>query len=168
MNLTATVNLIELLWTIMAGLGFTVHMALVIDAVKDKAALRVLRPDGPRNLIANINLWDDLSRAVLQVAFLCIGLYAMLTPPNPKAAPNSSALPGIIIIVMELMLIAVSIADLKAKATLLGMVTRYTLVEADDPLRPASIALAPSSDPPDPPPDAYDDKETPHDYTQPG
>ena len=147
MNLTSTVSVVELMWTILAGLGFMVHMALVIDAIKDKAALKGLPPEGPRNLVANINLWDDASRAVLQVAFLIIGLYAMFTPPNAAANSSASALPGIIILLMEVMLIVVSVSDLRAKVALLGMVTRYTLVVSDEALKPSSSVLEPTSPP---------------------
>ena len=143
-TLTETISIVELVWTVLAAFGFTLHMALVVDALKDKAALKALRPDGPRNLIANINLWDDASRAVLQVAFLSIGLYAMFIPPNP--ASTQSALPGVIIILMEIMLIVVSISDLRAKATLLGMMARYTLSEADVAPSPSSVLQEPASD----------------------
>jgi hypothetical protein len=147
-NLTSTISLLELFWTILAGAGLIIHLALVIDALQDKAALKSLRPDGPRNLIANINLWDDASRAVLQVGFMVIGLYSMLVPPNPAASQSTSAVPGLIIVALEIMLIGVSVSDLRAKAALLGMMTRYTLVETAEPLNGASIVLVPPSSPP--------------------
>jgi hypothetical protein len=175
-GLTETISFVELLWTVMAAFGFTLHMALVVDAIKDKAALKALRPNGPRNLIANINLWDDASRAVLQIAFLTIGVYAMITPPNPYSA--QSALPGVVIILMEIMLIVVSISDLRAKAALLGMMARYTLTEVDVAPRSSSLLQEPASDQMPPGSVAVSradhaytvtvtDKETCHDDTQP-
>jgi hypothetical protein len=147
-NLTSTISLLELFWTILAGAGLIIHLALVIDALQDKAALKSMRPDGPRNLVANINLWDDASRAVLQVGFMLIGLYSMLLPPNPATAQSTSALPGLIIVMLEIMLIAVSVSDLRAKAALLSMMTRYTLVEDEAALKASRLFLAHANSPP--------------------
>ena len=128
MDLTETVSVWELAWTILAGIGLVLHLALVIDALRDKFALNEkiklghARKDGPRYTLANLNIVEDLSRAALQLGLLLIGLIAMGNPPNPV---TSGAPSGIILLVVELILIAVSVYSLRSRYRVVSQMRSY-------------------------------------------
>jgi hypothetical protein len=130
-NISPTVSVLELLWTILAGVGLLVHMVLMVDALRDKAALNATGQNGPRKLIADMNAIDDATRAILQLAFLIVGILAMFNPSTTASGNPSlvSTVAGVVFIGGEMMLVAVSVYNLHGRYKLVSMMLEYGLLD---------------------------------------
>lgn len=130
-NITPTMNVLELLWTILAGVGLLVHLVLMVDALRDKAALRASGQNGPRKLIADMNAIDDATRAALQLAFLIVGILAMFNPANTTSGDPSvtGVVASVVFVCGELMLVAVSLYNLHGRYLLVSMMLKYGLLD---------------------------------------
>ena len=128
---TETVTWGELLWTCLACIGLVVHLILMLDAIKDKIALNASGQNGPRKLIADMNAIDDAGRAMLQFGFVVIGVLAMLNPSNPNTSGVNllGATFAAVLIGGEIVLVAVSVYNLRGRYKLVSMMLEYGLLD---------------------------------------
>lgn len=90
---------IEVLWTIVAGIGFLYSFLNTKDAYGDLKLLQERGISNGRKAVAQTAYWSEMGRAFIQAVFFLIGVAAMFLPaPPPKAdLPLAQFLVGILI-----------------------------------------------------------------------
>jgi hypothetical protein len=89
---------IEIVWTLIAGIGLAFSIFNVREAFADRAALKLAGVKNGRKMIADEGLLQELARTVIQAIFLTIGLLAMTYPDPPDVSdrPWNLVLIGIV------------------------------------------------------------------------
>lgn len=79
-----TISDIEVMWVLLAAIGFIFSALSAYQALGDRNFLRNLGVRNGRWLIANLALFNEAGRSFIQAVFLTIGLLAMLLPEPPN------------------------------------------------------------------------------------
>jgi hypothetical protein len=92
-----TASLLEIVWTSLAALSLGGWLGAIWTARRDWRAVRT-RPtyhrDGPRATIIRARLWGAILDALVQAAFVALGVGAMLTPPPLRTLNQDQAIRG--------------------------------------------------------------------------
>lgn len=102
MEITATVQLYELLWMLSAIPGLGVWLANWIRAGRSLAAAKTLTPRNGRLLWARFARRLTTFMVLIEGVFLGVGLRAMALPSNPTASEASSAAVAALFVAMSL------------------------------------------------------------------
>jgi hypothetical protein len=128
MELTHTVTLPELLWTMIGLLGLAVSALNLRDALKDVEALEIAKVNGALRMVARGNATEETLRVCKAAVISSIGVAAMLIPPAVPAAPVSPL--AVIVTVGLFALSTLVVAGSVTARTRRVLTRRYALAEA--------------------------------------
>lgn len=117
----ANISPMELLWSASGIISLTILLAAVGQAWRVYRTARAR----PKNALQTAAAWQEvrhaLERALLQSAFLLIGVVAMATPPPVRAPLMLSALiDGIALTLCQIILVASSLRDQQVQRQLIA------------------------------------------------
>lgn len=81
MNLTPTIELLELLVFVIGVVGITISLIMLSIIQGDRRNLRIAKLNGVNKRLTNADLRNELSRTYKLVGFTVIALLAMTAPP---------------------------------------------------------------------------------------
>lgn len=124
--ISSTISALELFPTVIAFVSFCVGLLGLRATLEDLAALRDVRMDDERRIIAADNLRNIVYRIIIKLALIGNGIYVMILPPAVRAAPVPPAVWGYATttVVTSVMLMLGTISDLQARRTLLRRTER--------------------------------------------
>lgn len=115
-TLPETISPVEIVWTIIGSVGFLAHVLMLVYCVQDKLFLNKHKLNGARTIVANNNITRQIGYAIVQACFISIGLHSMGLPQNNETQLVS----GILIIIAELVLVAISMINHRDRGRLLS------------------------------------------------
>lgn len=92
MNVTPTVQVTELIWTVFALLGMGAWTLNCVAAFRRYRALRMLRAERRARLWSAFSAVFAIGLIYVELAYVTVGLAAMMLPPNPESSTGSQLL----------------------------------------------------------------------------
>ena len=116
----ANISPVELLWSASGILSLTILLAAVGQAWRVYRTARAR----PKNALQTAAAWQEvrhaLERALLQSAFLLIGVVAMATPPPTEPLMLGALISGIALTLCQVVLVASSLRDQQVQRQLIA------------------------------------------------
>ncbi len=111
-DLTPTISVFEVLWTVLAALGGVYAVMNMREAISDWQTVKAVTPPDARHLIARKEIRVEAGRVVALLGFVGLGLIAFTRSPGTTP---STILQAAIFVVIEATLVANSVLDHRAR-----------------------------------------------------
>lgn len=127
-------SIIEMIWTLIDGIGWPTALLLLLDVLADRRQQKKSAEEG--FVVAESSVALTMTLIVLSVAVgfalllhLLLGVIAMLLPPNPRAGPWSDRF-AMLLVVSELLLVAGLVYMQRVRKRVLNVETAAASLEA--------------------------------------